>query len=76
MEHLNDKRVILSISKELDIASSLVDGVVSSFFSNVAKEIETSHEDVAKGIEKIIEIKHLGKFITKKSKKKDTCKKK
>lgn len=69
MEFLNDRRVIKEISDELDTSPSLVEGVVSSFFSAVAKEIENSKEDIDNGIEKIIEIKHLGKFITNKKSK-------
>lgn len=67
MDKLNDKEIIREISGELDIASSLVEDVISGFFSDVAKTIATNQEFV-------IEVKHLGKFQTKKTAKHGTTK--
>lgn len=67
MEFLNDRRVITEISRELDMSPILVDRAVSSFFSNIAKEIGNTKDYIGRGEELVIEVKHLGKFRTKKN---------
>ena len=59
-DKINDKDIVRQVSKELDIDLQLVEGAVSSFFSNIAKTI-ANNDDV------LIEVKHLGKFQTKKT---------
>lgn len=66
MNFINDREVINEIAAETGIAFELVDEVVSVFSASVAEEIRNSQEQIDEGVEKVIEIKHLGKFITKK----------
>lgn len=67
MEFVNDRKITKEISEELDMSPLLVEGVISSFYSNVAKEIENSKEVLERGESMVIEIKHLGKIMTKKN---------
>lgn len=65
MEFLNDRKIVAEIANELGIDVRLVENSISSFHYHVAKEIENSNDEIDNGIEKVIEIKHFGKFKTK-----------